>query len=231
MLNLQNINFTFGSNTRLEKKILNNLNLSVKDGEFLSVIGENGAGKSTLFNIISGYVTPDQGSVLIDNVDVTKSSIIERSKFIASVMQEPRIGTVQNMTIEENMNFAYMRDKNRKFAFNSSLERRKLFQNKLKMLDMGLERKLGEQVGNLSGGQRQALSIIMAILGDFKILLLDEITAALDPGASWAIMNIAHRIAKEEKRATIMITHDMAHAKKYSDRLVKLFDGEIRECI
>ena len=191
MLNLQNISVTLGRGTKLERSIFNNLNLSVANGEFVAIIGGNGAGKSTLFNVISGYVASDRGSAIIDNDDVTKVAQIDRAHLIAKVMQDPRIGTIENMTIEENMSFAYMRDKKRGFRLHNSLERRKLFQAKLKMLDMGLENKLDELVGNLSGGQRQALSIIMAIIADFKILLLDEITAALDPKTAETVMKLA----------------------------------------
>ena len=227
MLNMQNINVTFGRGTKLERRIFDNLNLYVAPGEFVTIIGGNGAGKSTLFNVISGYIMPDRGSVMIDQEDVTNVSQIDRAALIAKVMQDPRIGTIENMSIEENMSFAYMRDKKRGLALYDSLERRKLFQQKLKMLGMGLENKLDELVCNLSGGQRQALSIIMAIIADFKILLLDEITAALDPKTAEAVMTLAAKIAREEKRTTIMITHNMQHAITYSDRILVLSNGKI----
>ena len=227
MLNLQNISVTFGPGTKLERSIFNNLNLSVANGEFVAIIGGNGAGKSTLFNVISGYVASDRGSVIIDDDDVTKVAQIDRAHLIAKVMQDPRIGTIENMSIEENMSFSYMRDKKRGFRLNNSLERRKLFQAKLKMLDMGLENKLDELVCNLSGGQRQALTIIMAIIADFKILLLDEITAALDPKTAETVIKLAARIAREEKRTTIMITHNMQHAVEYDDRIVVLSGGKV----
>ena len=227
MLKLQDISVTFGRGTKLERCIFDELNLSVANGQFLTIIGGNGAGKSTLLNVISGYIIPDQGTVIIDGDDVTDVSQIDRAKLIAKVMQDPRIGTIENMTIEENMSFAYMRDKKRRFALHDSLDRRKLFCKKLKMLDMGLENKLDELVGNLSGGQRQALSIIMAIIADFKILLLDEITAALDPKTAETVMKLAAKIAYEEKRTTIMITHNMQHAAEYSDRIVVLSGGKV----
>ena len=225
MLKLQKINITFGRGTKLERRIFDDLNLDIKSGEFVTIIGDNGAGKSTLFNVISGYIKADSGSVILDNEDVT--SYVDRSKYIAKVMQDPRIGTIENMTIEENMSFAFMRGKTRLFRNHDSLERRQLFLQKLSMLGMGLEDKLDEMVGNLSGGQRQALSIIMAIICDFKILLLDEITAALDPKTSEIVMELAARIAREEKRTTLMISHNMNHAIKYSDRILVLANGGI----
>ncbi len=229
MLNLQNISVTFGRGTNLERCIFDGLNLYVANGEFLTIIGGNGAGKSTLFNVISGYIMPDKGTIIIDNTDVTDIAQIDRAALIAKVMQDPRIGTIENMTIEENLSFAYMRDKKRGFALHDSVSRRELFCEKLKMLDMGLENKLDELVCNLSGGQRQALSMIMAIIADFKILLLDEITAALDPKTAETVMKLAAKIAREEKRTTIMITHNMQHATEYSDRIVVLSNGKVKQ--
>lgn len=227
MLNLKDINLTFGKDTKLERKIFSNLTLNIKEGEFVSIIGNNGAGKSTLFSLISGYLNPNSGKIIIDGQNVTRMPQIERSKLVAKVMQDPRIGTVENMTIEENMSCAYMRGQTRGFMLHNSSTRREIFKKKLEILDIGLEDKLDEFAGNLSGGQRQAMSIIMAIIAEFKILLLDEITAALDPKTAEIVMNLAARIAKEEKRTTIMITHNMQHAANYSDRIVLLANGAI----
>lgn len=226
---MKDINVTFGKGTKLERRIFDDLNLDVANAEFVSIIGVNGSGKSTLFNVIAGYIMPDLGSIIIDGEDVTNVTQIDRAASLAKVMQDPRIGTIENMTIEENMSFAYMRDKKRGFALHDSSERRQLFCEKLQMLDMGLENKLDELVGNLSGGQRQALSIIMAIIADFKILLLDEITAALDPKTAETVMKLAARIAREKKRTTIMITHNMQHAAEYSDRIVVLSEGKVEK--
>jgi putative ABC transport system ATP-binding protein len=225
MLILRDINLTLGKSTKLERKILNNLSLDIKPEEFVVVIGGNGAGKSTMFNVISGFLRSDSGQIIIDGQDATHMSQVRRSSLVSKVMQDPRIGTMENLTIFENMAFASKRGQKRGLMpfFNDSS--RKFFQQKLQMLIMGLEDIMDELVSNLSGGQRQAISLIMSILADSKILLLDEITAALDPGSSEAIMKLTANIIKEERRTCIMITHNMGHAIHYGDRLLLLKNG------
>lgn len=225
MLKLENVDVTLGQNTKLERKILNQLNLNVKEGEFVVVIGGNGAGKSTLFNVISGFIRADSGKISIAEQDITSTSQTDRAKLVSKVMQDPKFGTIENMTILENMAFALKRGQKRGLQPFSSNERTQLFKEKLSMLNMGLENRLDDLVSNLSGGQRQALSIIMAMLQEYKILLLDEITAALDPATSEVIMELTNRIVREQKLTCIMITHNMEHAIKYGDRLVLLRDG------
>lgn len=227
MLKLTNINVTLSKNTKLETQVLNNLNLEVADGEFVIIIGSNGSGKSTLFNTISGYLTPDSGKVIIDQQDVTKQSQTQRAQLVAIVMQEPRMGTFEDMTIEENLSFAYMRGKNRGLDLHNTPARRELFATKLAMLNMGLEKRLDELVGNLSGGQRQALSLIMAIIADYKLLLLDEITAALDPKTAESVISIAAKLVQEEKRTALLITHDMHYALRFGNRTLVLERGKI----
>lgn len=227
MLTLQNIHLTLGQGTKLERLILNNLNLTVQTGEFIVIVGSNGTGKSTMFNIISGYLTPDQGNILLDNYDITKMPTNKRAALISKVMQDPKAGTMANMTIFENMALSFMRGKSRWFKPYDTAKQRQLFKEKLKSLNMDLENRLDELVGNLSGGQRQALNLIMAIIADSKVLLLDEITAALDPKTAEKVMQIAAKIVSEEKRTTIMITHNMAHAVHYGDRTLQLADGHI----
>lgn len=225
MLALRDINVTLGKSTKLERKILNNLSLEIQSGEFIVVIGGNGAGKSTIFNVIAGFLRPDSGQITIDGQDATNMSQIRRSALVSKVMQDPRVGTMENMTIFENMSFAFKRGQRRglmPFFCNSN---RQFFQKKLQMLNMGLDNLMDELVSNLSGGQRQAISLMMSVLADYKILLLDEITAALDPGSSEAIMKLTAKIIKEEKRTCIMITHNMDHAIKYGDRLLLLKNG------
>ena len=225
MLILRDINLTLGKSTKLERKILNNLSLDIKSGEFIVIIGGNGAGKSTIFNVISGFLRPNSGQIIIDGQDATNMSQIRRSALVSKVMQDPRVGTMENLTIFENMAFAFKRGQKRGLMpFFNNLSR-KFFQQKLQMLDMGLEDLMDELVSNLSGGQRQAISLIMSILADSKLLLLDEITAALDPGSSEAIMQLTAKIIKEERRTCIMITHNIDHAINYGDRLLLLQNG------
>lgn len=225
MLTLKAINVTLGKSSKLERKILSNLSLDIKHGEFVVVIGGNGAGKSTMFNVISGFVRPDSGQIIVDGQDITNMPQILKSGLISKVIQDPKIGTMENMTIFENMAFALRRGRKRGLTIFSNNSNKKFFQKKLQMLNMGLENVMDELVSNLSGGQRQALSLIMSILSDSKILLLDEITAALDPKSSETIMQLTAKIIKEEKRTCIMITHNMDHAISYGDRLVLLKNG------
>ena len=225
MLKLKNINVTLGGPAQLARQVLNNLSLNVCPGEFVVIIGGNGAGKSTLFNVISGFLKPDSGQVLIDGSCVTDIPVTARSGLVAKVMQDPKVGTMENMTIFENMAFALKRGQRRRITPFFSCSNRKFFQKKLQSLNMGLENMMDELVCNLSGGQRQALSLIMSVVADAKILLLDEITAALDPSSSNAIMQLTAELIKAEKRTCVMITHDMNQAIKYGDRLLLLKNG------
>ncbi|MES2215569.1 MAG: ATP-binding cassette domain-containing protein [Pseudomonadota bacterium] len=222
MLSLQNINVTFG-----QRKILNDFNLQVAGGEFLVITGSNGAGKSTMFNIISGFLTPDSGEVTIDGQNLASISPKSRAKIVSKVMQDPKMGSMENMTIFENMAFAYKRGETRALVPFEAKARRLIFAEKLSILEMGLENRLDELVANLSGGQRQALSLIMAIVTKSRILLLDEITAALDPTSAEKVMILANKIVRDEKRTCIMITHNMTHAKEYGDRKLVLEGGRL----
>jgi putative ABC transport system ATP-binding protein len=225
MLKLTNINVTLGKKTKLEQTILKGLNLEVTEGEFVVIIGGNGAGKSTLLSTISGAITPDIGKVYLEGKDLTNTSQLCRSSLIATVLQDPKVGTMENMTIFENMALAFKRGQKRGLRLFSQQQRTMLFKKKLSILNMGLEERLKETVSHLSGGQRQVLSLIMALLQESKILLLDEITAALDPGSSESTMELINKIVREQKRTCIMITHHMAHAIKYGDRLLLLKNG------
>ena len=198
MLRLENICY---------KNILRNINLEVQNGEFIYVTGDNGAGKTTLFNIISGILKPTSGSVLINNRDISEMSLRERTGLIANVLQDPRQDTIAEMTIFENMNIAYKRGK-RRLCTIATTRLRALFKKKLAILNMGLEDRLDEYAGNLSGGQRQALSLIMATLADYEVLLLDEITASLDQKTSALVMAIAQNIAKQDNKACLAILHE-----------------------
>lgn len=225
MLILQNLDITLGKGTKLEYHVLQKLNLQVNKGEFIIVIGGNGAGKSTMFNVISGFLKQDSGKIILDGQDITKALQTARSKDISIVMQDPRIGTIENMRIFENMAFAITRGQIRGLHCFANNARKEFFQEKLAILDMGLEHKLDEIVSNLSGGQRQAISLIMAIIAPYKILLLDEITAALDPKMAEIVMQLANKIIREEKLTCIMTTHNMAYAIKYGDRIVLMRKG------
>ena len=197
MLKLENICY---------KNILRNINLEVQNGEFIYVTGDNGAGKTTLFNIISGIKMPTLGRVMINGRDISEMSLRERTGLIANVLQDPSQGTIAEMTIFENMNVAYKRGKKRLCTV-STTKLRAYFKEKLSILNMGLENRLDDYAGNLSGGQRQALSLIMATIADYEVLLLDEITASLDQKTSTLVMNIAHNIAKQDNKVCLAITH------------------------
>jgi putative tryptophan/tyrosine transport system ATP-binding protein len=229
MLKLDNINVTLNQGTNIERNILKDLSFEVSEGEFIIILGGNGAGKSTLFNVISGFMQPVSGRILIDKENVTFKKHIQRAPFIAKVMQDPKVGTMENMTIEENMSFAYKRGQKRLLAQHLTSKRRAFYREKLAILGMGLENRLEELVVHLSGGQRQALSLIMAIMADSKILLLDEMTAALDPKMAEKVMHIANTIVTEEKRTTLMITHNLVHALEYGDRILIVGDGKIQK--
>ena len=228
MLKLEGIKLVVGKGTQLERTILEDLSLEVQKGEFLVIIGGNGAGKSTVFNTISGFMKPEKGRILIDGVDVTKTSQQERAKLVSIVMQDPRVGTMENMTILENMSFSYKRGKGRGFSLFNNAGRRAFFKEKLSLLDMNLENRINEMVTNLSGGQRQALSLVMSIIAESKILLLDEITAALDPKIAEHVMVLADKLVREQNLTCVMITHNMEHAIRYGDRTIVLKDGQFR---
>ncbi|ETZ07760.1 choline transport ATP-binding protein OpuBA [Holospora obtusa F1] len=227
MLTLENVDVILGKNGKLEKKILNKLNLNVKKGEFVVIIGENGAGKSTLLNVISGFVQIDSGKVMINKENVTHTSQRYRTQLVSKVMQDPKLGTMENMTLLENMAFAFKRGQTRGLTCFSNEYRIEIFKEKLKILNIGLEHRLQDLVKDLSGGQRQALSIIMAMLQKSDILLLDEITAALDPISTDFIMEQTHLIVKKQKLTCVMITHNMFHAIKYGDQLWVLKNGSL----
>lgn len=227
MLKLENIVLTINKGTPLERSLFGGLNLILGKSEFVTLIGSNGTGKSTLFNIIAGDVKPDQGKVLFEKRDVTQTPSYRNAKEIARVVQDPKAGTIEQMTLEENLSFALMRGFSRKLKLYRSYERKKCFYEKLSLLGMGLENRLNDLVAHLSGGQRQALSLIMALLSDAKILLLDEITAALDPKSAEQVMRVTHKVVTQTGLSAIMITHNMSDAIRYGNRLVILGRGKI----
>ena len=209
------------------RNTLVNLNLEIKEGEFAIIIGENGAGKTTLFDTISGAVKPTRGSIWIAGENITEKSQYARSALIANVFQDPKVGTVGSMSIRENLNMALMRGKKRDLQNCCSENRDLIFQKKLGELEMNLEKRLDDKVEQLSGGQRQALSITMALLADSKILLLDEITAALDSVNSEKIMKIVNEKCINSQKTCLMITHNQDQMRKFGNNILILKNGKI----
>jgi len=227
MLKVDNIYKTFNIGTVNEKHALNGINLRLYPGDFVTVIGTNGAGKSTLMNGIAGVYQVDEGVITIDGQDVTNLTESQRATYIGRVFQDPMAGTSPNMTIEENLAMAYKRGKKRgiRLALNKSV--REFFKSSLKVLELNLENRLEQKVGLLSGGERQALSLLMATFTQPKILLLDEHTAALDPKRAELISRLTDKIVKQDKLTTLMITHNMEQALRLGNRLVMMHQGEI----
>ena len=228
MLRLENITKTFNMTGNLEdvRVALNNVSLDVNEGEFITIIGGNGSGKSTLMNIISGVFLPDSGHVYIDSINVDKLKEHMRAKYLGRVFQDPMMGTSANMSVLENCELAIRRGKRRsalKWGFTK--EHKDFFIEEMKKLDLGLEDRMEQKVGLLSGGQRQALTLLMASFEKPKILLLDEHTAALDPKTADKVMKITNEMVTNEQITTLMITHNMKDAIKYGNRLIMLNNG------
>ena len=227
MLELNQLTKTFNIGTVNEKRALNGLSLTLKEGDFLTVIGGNGAGKSTMLNAIAGTYMLDSGRIVISGHDVTKLSEHKRARYIGRVFQDPMLGTCANMQIEENLAIASRRGKRNTLAWSSKAKERSYFKERLALLDLGLENRLTSRVGLLSGGQRQALTLLMATLRKPQLLLLDEHTAALDPKTAAKVLSITERIVREENLTTIMITHNMRDALAYGNRLAMLHNGQV----
>ena len=227
MLKIENVVKVFNPGTVNEKVALNGLNLHLKEGDFVTVIGGNGAGKSTMLNAVAGVWEVDAGRLLIDNVDITHLPEYKRAKYIGRVFQDPMMGTAATMQIEENMALAARRGKPRTLRIGISKEEREEYREQLKILDLGLEDRMTSKVGLLSGGQRQALTLLMATLQKPKLLLLDEHTAALDPKTASKVLEATDKIVKRSGLTTLMITHNMRDAIEYADRLIMMHEGRI----
>lgn len=210
-----------------EKIALDEVNLELKSGDFVTVIGSNGAGKSTMLNMISGMLSPDFGEITIDGINVTKMPEYKRSQMIGRVFQDPMAGTAPLMTIEENLAMAYSRNKKRKLIKGINKNRQELFRGSLETLHLNLENRLNAKVGTLSGGERQALSLLMATFTQPSILLLDEHTAALDPSRAELITNITEQLVKKDQLTTLMVTHNMQQALDLGNRLIMMDKGQI----
>ncbi|KEQ34295.1 ABC transporter family protein [Streptococcus mitis] len=227
LLTLENIHKTFEAGTVNENHVLKGLDLEVEEGDFISVIGGNGAGKSTLMNILAGNLSVDEGDLLLAGKSIKNLSIRKRAKDIARVFQDPKMGTASRLTIEENMSIALRRGQKRGLGWGVKEKDRIQFQEALKELNIGLENRLKVDTQYLSGGQRQALTLVMAALVKPKLLLLDEHTAALDPKTSQMVMDLTQKIVEHHQLTTLMITHDMNHAIEYGNRLIMLYQGKI----
>lgn len=227
MLDIKNVEKTFNPGTINEKKALNNVNLHLDKGDFVTVIGGNGAGKSTMLNMVAGVYPVDCGSIVIDGVDVTRLPEYKRAKYLGRVFQDPMNGTAADMQIEENLALAARRGKRRTLRPGISAKERKEYKELLKILGLGLEERLTAKVGLLSGGQRQALTLLMATLKSPKVLLLDEHTAALDPKTAKKVLDITEEIVEKNNLTTIMITHNMADAIRVGNRLIMMHEGRV----
>ena len=227
MLEIKNIFKTFNAGSVNEKRALRGVDLHLKEGEFVTVIGGNGAGKSTLLNCVSGAYAVEEGQILIDGVDVTHLPEFKRAKFIGRVFQDPMMGTAATMQIEENLALAARRGKARGLKIGITKAERERYREQLKILDLGLEDRLTAKVGLLSGGQRQALTLLMATLRQPKLLLLDEHTAALDPKTAAKVLEVTEKIVSTSGLTTMMITHNMRDAINYGNRLIMMYDGKI----
>ncbi len=227
MLKITNLQKTFNPGTVNAKTALSGLNLELKDGDFVTVIGGNGAGKSTLFNAISGVWKPDYGTIEIDGVDVTNMPEHKRARFLGRVFQDPMKGTSPDMEIAENLAIAARRGTKRRLIWGVRKAERVRYKKLLADLELGLEDRLSSKVGLLSGGQRQAVTLVMATLNRPKLLLLDEHTAALDPKTAAKVLSLTDRIVRENKLTTLMITHNMKDAIAHGNRLIMMYEGNV----
>lgn len=227
MIQLTNVSKTFNANTINEKKALVNLNLTIETGDFITVIGGNGAGKSTMLNLIAGVFPCDGGRIVLDGEDLTRQPEYKRAKLLGRVFQDPMMGTAAEMGIDENLAMAYRRGAKRGLRWGIQKEERTFYQEKLKMLELGLEDRLTSKVGLLSGGQRQALTLLMATLQKPKLLLLDEHTAALDPKTARKVLELTDEIISKDQLTTMMVTHNMRDAIRLGNRLIMMHEGRI----
>ncbi|MWN06068.1 putative ABC transport system ATP-binding protein [Gilliamella bombicola] len=227
MIKAEQLQLTFNQGTPIENHVLRGLNLNISEGEFVTIIGSNGAGKSSLLNAISGDLLTDSGRITINDKNVTRWPAWKRAGMVARVFQDPMVGTCENLTIEENLAIAYNRG--HKFTLFPALNRkaRSIFKEKLATLNLGLENRLTDMMGLLSGGQRQAVSLLMSTLQPSKILLLDEHTAALDPKTAQFVLDLTDQIVSQNKLTTMMVTHSMKQALEYGTRTVMLHQGQV----
>ncbi len=227
MLELKNISKTFNAGTVNEKLALDDISLTLNEGDFVTVIGGNGAGKSTMLNMVAGVYPVDSGSIVIDGVDITRLPEYKRAKYLGRVFQDPMMGTAADMWIEENLALAARRGQHRTLKWAISSKERVAFKDMLAQLDLGLEDRLSTKVGLLSGGQRQALTLLMAVLKRPKLLLLDEHTAALDPKTAAKVLELTDKFISESNLTALMVTHNMKDAIAHGNRLIMMNSGRI----
>jgi putative ABC transport system ATP-binding protein len=227
MLELKGVSKTFNVGTANELKALDSLCLTVKDGEFITVVGGNGSGKSTMLNAVAGVFPIDSGSIIIDGVDITNMPAYKRAKYIGRVFQDPMIGSAANMSIEDNLAFASRRGKIRTLKWRITHKERETYREALSQLGLNLENRLTDRVGLLSGGQRQALTLLMATLARPNILLLDEHTAALDPKTAKMVITLSEMLVLKHKMTTLMVTHNMSDALRYGTRVIMMGQGKV----
>jgi putative ABC transport system ATP-binding protein len=226
MIRLTDINKRFHETIPNEVHLIKGLNLHVKKGDFITIIGSNGAGKTTLFNLISGNLLPSSGSIFIDQKEVTNAPEHKRANTIGRIFQDPLLGTASSMTLEDNMMITYKKGF-KWLTISLNRKMRQFFKTELVQLEMGLENRMKENVNMLSGGQRQALTLLMTVLSNPKILLLDEHTAALDPRNAAIVMDLTQQFIQNHSLTTLMITHNMKHAIEYGNRLLMMDSGEV----
>ena len=227
MLRLKNVSKTFNKGTVNEKRALSGLNLHLNPGDFVTVIGGNGAGKSTMLNMVAGVYPIDAGTIELDGVNVSREPEHRRARYIGRVFQDPMLGTAANMEIQENLAMAYRRGRARGLRWGITREERELYREELLRLELGLETRMSAKVGLLSGGQRQALTLLMATLQRPKLLLLDEHTAALDPKTAEKVLTLTRKIVSEQQLTTLMITHNMKDALTIGHRIIMMNAGQI----
>jgi len=227
MLTVSNVYKTFNKGSINEKKALCGLNLHLNPGDFVTIIGGNGAGKSTLLNMIAGVYPIDNGKIEIDGVNISRAPEHERAKYIGRVFQDPMRGTAAGMEIQENLALAYRRGEKRTLKWGITKQEKELFAKELKILELGLEERMSSKVGLLSGGQRQALTLLMATLVEPKLLLLDEHTAALDPKTAKTVLDLTEKIINDGNLTALMVTHNMKDAIRMGNRLIMMHEGRI----
>lgn len=227
VLEIENLHQIFEKGTVNENHVLNGIHLTMNQGEFITIIGGNGAGKSTLLNSIAGTLPVNEGKLTLKGTDISRHSVMKRSKQISRVFQDPRMGTAVRLTVEENLALALKRGQRRSFSAGVKNKDRSFFKEQLATLNLGLENRLGSEIGLLSGGQRQAITLLMATLQKPELILLDEHTAALDPKTSITVMELTERLIEEQELTAFMVTHDMEDAIHYGTRLIMLHQGQI----